>query len=364
MKKLFLLLVLVSPLMSFAQHDDIYFVPKKEKKVVVASSANDNSFVGLGDVEQSVYEEVDDIYNADEPIVYADDDFSYSTRIVRFRTPHTVVGSSLYWDLTYNSGMNNWLLYDDGFYLDIYPTYSNPLYYYPRNSHYWWTWDSWCHNDFYWSHNYWSYHHYYPTYHWNMYHHHYGTHFPLHFAHSSWKPSHKVHRDIPVNGGSRRVSNGGVSASKGRNDNGVVRGSNRPVVNRQTARPTNRVSSNGSGDRTNTVNVNSSVVNRTQQPRRASSTTVTERNSNNKATNVRANINRERMSGASDSQSNRSSYRSNSNSSSGEYNRTNSSSVSRQRSSSSSAGSASGGVRSGSSRSSSGSGSRSSSSRR
>ena len=39
MKKLFLLLVLAYPLISVAQHDDIYFVPKKEKKTVVESKA-------------------------------------------------------------------------------------------------------------------------------------------------------------------------------------------------------------------------------------------------------------------------------------------------------------------------------------
>lgn len=370
MKKLFLLLVLAYPLISVAQHDDIYFVPKKEKKTVVESKARDNSFVGLDDVEQSVYEDVDEIYTTSESFDYSDDDFRYSTRIVRFRSPHTLVGSTLYWDLTYNSGINDWMVYDDGYYLDIYPTYSNPVYYYPRRSHYWWGWDNWYHHDFYWSHNYWHYNHCYPTYHWNMHHHHHGAYFPPYFAHGSWKPSHKVHRDIPVNGGSRRVSN--VSTSNRRNnENGTVRGSSRPAVNQKTARPTNRVSSNSSGDRTNTVNrnanVRSSVPNRSQLPRRASSGTVTDRNSSGKATNVRASGNRERVSGSSASPSNRSTYRNNSSSSSSssrEYNRTNSSGVSRQRTSSSGAASVSGGARSGSSRSGSNSGSRSSSSRR
>ena len=364
MKKLFLLLVLAYPLLSVAQHDDIYFVPKKEKKTVVESKARDNSFVGLDDVEQSVYEDVDEVYTTSESFDYSDDDFRYSTRIVRFRSPHTLVGSTLYWDLTYNSGINDWMVYDDGYYLDIYPTYSNPMYYYPRRSHYWWGWDNWYHHDFCWSHNYWHYNHCYPTYHWNMHHHHHGVHFPPYFAHNSWKPSHKVHRDIPVNGGSRRVSN--VSTSNRRNnENGTVRGSSRPAVNPKTARPTNRVSSNSSGDRTNTVyrsdNVRSSAVDRSQQPRRASNGAVTDRNSSGKAANARANINRERVSGSSASQDNGSSY--NNSSSSREYNRTNSTGVSRQRSSSSSVG-ASGGIRSSSSRSGSNSGSRSGSSRR
>lgn len=365
MKKLFLLLVLAYPLISVAQHDDIYFVPKKEKKTVVESKARDNSFVGLDDVEQSVYEDVDEVYSTSESFDYSDDDFRYSTRIVRFRSPHTLVGSTLYWDLTYNSGINDWMVYDDGYYLDIYPTYSNPVYYYPRRSHYWWGWDNWYHHDFCWSHNYWHYNHCYPTYHWNMHHHHHGLHFPPYFAHNSWRPSHKVHRDIPVNGGSRRVNN--VSTSTRRNnENGTVRGSSRPAVNQKTARPTNRVSSNSSGDRTNTVNrsdnVRSSAVDRSQQPRRASNGAVTDRNSSGKAANARANINRERVSGSSASQNNGSSY--NNSSSSREYNRTNSTGVSRQRSSSSSVGSASGGIRSSSSRSGSNSGSRSGSSRR
>ena len=100
MKKLFLLLVLAYPLISVAQHDDIYFVPKKEKKTVVESKARDNSFVGLDDVEQSVYEDVDEVYTTSESFDYSDDDFRYSTRIVRFRSPHTLVGSTFYWDLT------------------------------------------------------------------------------------------------------------------------------------------------------------------------------------------------------------------------------------------------------------------------
>ena len=169
-----------------------------------------------------------------------------------------------------------------------------------------------------------------------------------------------------MNGGSRRVSN--VSTSNRRNnENGTVRGSGRPAANQQSGRYVNRT--NSSKEKTNTVNrsdnVRSSAVDRSQQPRRASSGTVTDRASNSKVTNVRASGNRERVSGSSTSQSNRSSYRSNSSSSSSrEYNRTNSSSVSRQRSSSSSVGSASGGARSGSSRSGSNSGSRSGSSRR
>ena len=44
MKKLVLFLLLTSPLLSWAQVDDMYFVPKKEKKVLVVKSAEEVYF--------------------------------------------------------------------------------------------------------------------------------------------------------------------------------------------------------------------------------------------------------------------------------------------------------------------------------
>ena len=54
MKKVFLLLMLVSPLLSIAQVDDMYFVPKKEKKVLVVKSAEEIYMEDVDSVELTI----------------------------------------------------------------------------------------------------------------------------------------------------------------------------------------------------------------------------------------------------------------------------------------------------------------------
>ena len=374
MKKLFLFLVFAYPLSLFAQHDDIYFVPKKEKKVVVSVTKTEN-LVLLED-EEDCYD--DEAYYTDD-YGYENDDFRYSTRIVRFRSPRSAVSSSLYWDLTYNCGINDWLVYDDGYYLDIYPTYSNSLYYYYRPSYNWWVWDHWYYHGYNWNYNYWG-HHYrnlHPQYNWGWSHH-----YHPHFAYNSLRPVHRINKNVPLKGTGRVATDNRTVKSGVRKDKGNVNAgrSNGYTLNRQGVQATNRTNKTVVNNKTDVVKRNDDLRSssaprqqqrvisngnikqnniRTQQQRRPVSASVTDKRENGKSNNVRTDVNKERQSKSSSSSSNsnvRSTYRSNSSSSSGEYNRPSSTSVLRQRNSSSSGQSSVGNLRSsGSSHSSSGS---------
>ena len=372
MKKLILLLLLVYPMLSFAQHDDIYFVPKKEKKVVASVTKTEN-IVLLEDEDEWCDEET---YYTDD-YGYENDDFRYSTRIVRFRSPRSIVSSSLYWDLRYNCGIDDWIVYDDGYYLDIYPTYSNSLYYYSRPSYNWWVWDHWYYYGYNRRYNYWGYNYLYPSYHWAWNHHLPGWHISG-IAHNSTRPGHKVHRNVPLRGNAR-VAAGNRNVNSGvRKENGVVK-SNRPGTNTPTRRNVqmpNRVSKPTVNNKANAVkrknesrpsvapryhqqrvvgNINDRPKYvRPQQTNRPASGAI-DKNENSKSYNVREKVNKERQSKSPSKSSSRDSYRSSS-SSSKEYTRPSSTSVSRQRGSSSNGQSSVGSFRnSGSSRGSSGS---------
>ena len=99
MKKFALLLMLVYPVLSWAQVDDLYYVPKKEKTVLVVKSAEDVYFVGDNDVV--IEDDVEDVYITDDSDGYYTndlydvvDDYTYSTRIIRFHSPRKRRGSS------------------------------------------------------------------------------------------------------------------------------------------------------------------------------------------------------------------------------------------------------------------------------
>ena len=120
MKKFALLLMLVYPFITWAQVDDVYFVPKKEKKVVVVKSAEEVYFVGDDDML------VEEVYETDgEGVYYTNDlydvvdDYTYSNRIIRFGSPRRLLSSNLYWNLRYDYGINDWLIYDDGYTINI-----------------------------------------------------------------------------------------------------------------------------------------------------------------------------------------------------------------------------------------------------
>ena len=96
MKKFAFLLMLIIPLASIAQ-DDIYYVPKKAKKVLVVKSAEDSYFVDADDTGYEEYEEEDEsVYYTNDPDYLYDDDYTYSKRIVRFRSPRRLVASSTF----------------------------------------------------------------------------------------------------------------------------------------------------------------------------------------------------------------------------------------------------------------------------
>lgn len=231
MKSLVLLLLLVAPFVSKAQ-DDVYFVPKKAKKVLDVKSSEGSYF--SDDVEansEGSYtasysdEEVDDVYYTDEPELLVENDYNYSTRIVRFRSPGRLYSSNLYWDLMYDCGVKDWLVHDTGYSLDIYPTVNNPLFYwssvhyYPYDTYYAWRYNrwNWYMNNCTWFgiNNHWAYFtpswYYYPGI---YYHHHHSSHW---FGYGSWTSGHRVYRDIPTNS----YNAGRTSARAGRPSNAV-----------------------------------------------------------------------------------------------------------------------------------------------
>ena len=345
MRKLVLLFVLAYPLVSMAQRNDIYFIPKKAETIVI-----------LEDEDPCYEDEYVEENSADDSYVYDEDDFRYSTRIVRFRNTNSCLGSPLYWDLMYHNTYNDWLLYDNGYYIDIYPTYNN-----------WWGWNSWYHTSWY---DPWRYHHHYPSYHWNGHHHIHGGFRPPYINNNSWRPAHKVHTNVPVR---KEVRNTNTASNGVRRNNNTARPARgeAPVVNRQSGQTSNRVrpatpghrvnapARNNNGETTtvrrqqpqrvtNGGKVNQSGGVRTQQPRRTSVPATDSKNDKVNSTQTRNSANSVRSSRtSSSSSSSRSSYRSSS-SSSGEYNRPSSTSVSRQRSSSSGGSSMSGVARGGS----------------
>lgn len=214
-------LVLVSPLVAMAQVDDVYFVPTKEneeKVLVVKSTAekyniDNTSASSMRNVDEynrrsTAYTNAPDEYideNYTDEYVYEDDsydDYSYSTRIIRFRNPRRTVYSSIYWDLMYGCGINDWLIYDNGYSIDIYPTYNNPFYFWSDfafswNPFSWYSWHSWHHAA------HWGWHHpYYSHYYGHCYDHYYGhhNHIAMRPNHNYWSPSRRNTRYIPTNG--------------------------------------------------------------------------------------------------------------------------------------------------------------------
>ncbi len=206
MKKIAFLLLLTFPLAIFAQVDDIYFVPKKEKKVLVVEGAEDAYFVDADELAGGDADVVVDGHEYDtyiENMYYTNDvddvydDYGYSSRIIRFRSPGRLLSSNLYWDLTYNCGINDWLVYDNGYSIDIYPTSINPFYWsdfrYGWSAYNYWNWNSW-YRPHYWYDHYWNTHWgcaWYGNHYYGGWHDHY---------HASWKPSGRRPYSITTNG--------------------------------------------------------------------------------------------------------------------------------------------------------------------
>lgn len=273
-------LVLVSPLVVTAQVDDVYFVPTKEneeKVLVVKSTAekyniDNTSESSMRNVDEynrrsTAYTNAPDEYideNYTDEYVYEDDsydDYSYSTRIIRFRNPRRAVYSSIYWDLMYGCGINDWLIYDNGYSIDIYPTYNNPFYFWSDfafswNPFSWYSWHSW-HNA-----AHWGWHHpYYSHYYGHCYDHYYGhhNHIAMHPNHNYWSPSRRNNRYIPTNGA---VGGGRYERGEGSRGNRVA-ASDKNNSGRVNLRGNagNRSDKVASADRGTSNNNNSSRVN-------------------------------------------------------------------------------------------------------
>ena len=176
-KLLVSMLVACLPWLAMAQSsDDLYFIPKKEKKVeakervgivprkVMNETVNelpagtrlvvkdvkgrtrdvdeynrrytskDNTFSYENDtlfVTEKPYGERGEWVNGFEG---SESDYEYAMRLVRFRSPRYAipVSSPLYWDVVYGAYPSwEWNVYDDGLYAYAFPTMSNRL---------WWDW--------------------------------------------------------------------------------------------------------------------------------------------------------------------------------------------------------------------------------
>ena len=361
-----LIVSLASPFAAMAQVDDVYFVPSKksEEKVLVIKSTAEKYNISTASASQgrdvdeynrrstaytdSPDEYIDENYNGDysyEEGAY--DDYSYSTRIIRFRNPRRAMYSPIYWDLMYGCGVSDWLIYDNGYSIDIYPTYNNHLYFYSDfafgwNPFSWYSWSCWHYPGYY------GWHH---PYHSPYYNHFYGHYYPGHLTAGVgggyWGPARRSTRFVPTNGA---VSGGGRSArgEGARSERGTVsssradRGSMRADGNvrrngstgngRSMAQSGNKRNESGAGFRIEsndgkTQGRDNAI--RRQQPTRGSVNNGGNRGVNG---NVNAGVRQESSKGASGSSS---VNRRESGASSG-YNRPSSTSTVRSRSSSSS----------------------------
>ena len=168
---LFSLVVAVIPFFSFAQIDDMYFVPQKETKEqkeqqtrsqpsmhaisesVATTASNEHVQNNARDVDEynrryrwendstaANEEETANEENARaDSIQGLEEDYQYTKRILRFNTPTigVAVSSPLYWDLRYGPNSIYWDVYDDGFYAYAYPSswYWGPHWHHPHWGH-------------------------------------------------------------------------------------------------------------------------------------------------------------------------------------------------------------------------------------
>lgn len=311
-----------------AQVDDMYFVPKKKKVQKVEESSSYEfettqqrvSLPAERDADEynrrpgagnSGYNDEDTEYDNEEYNESVaedvdDTEFCYSSRIVRFHSPHRVIVSSpWYWDVVYTSGIDNWVICDDGIYWELYPMYDpwfqsswSWAYGWPYYSPYWnhyGCWSGW-HASHYW----WHHHHH----HYNYFHPHWGGHYNNHFAGgrhfrdgrippiADLRTGNTIARgtNIERNNGLRRGEMSGSIAQS--NNRGSIGSQNRGTNRNGTTIDRGTVSRRGEvNGRTN----NRGVVNKERQSRTNNRSTVnsSERRSNNRGT-VRQNSERER----------------------------------------------------------------------
>ena len=236
MKKIISLFLMLSPFAVLAQVDDIYFVPERETRVLVVRSTEEAYFVDADDYYNTAGEDVAEeaYFTNDLDDILDDTDYRYSSRIIRFRSPGRVLSTNLYWSLNYDCGINDWLVYDNGYSIDIYPTSINPLYWggfnFGYSSYNYWNWHSW-YRPSYWYDDCWHYHspHYWHS-NWPLYGYHghgYGR--PVKWAHSvptmGSVANNRIdnhHNVTRVPGSGRPSISVGVPNRGDRGNNGVV----------------------------------------------------------------------------------------------------------------------------------------------
>lgn len=128
MKRICLLVFSISPLLLFAQINDMFYVPKKEVKMDNVSTILSTGEDEWGSVSNRTTRDVDEYnrrggYNAPANTISADaveniivnnyqeesNDYDYSTRIVRFHNPTSVVVTTYdYWDPYPTYYYDNW----------------------------------------------------------------------------------------------------------------------------------------------------------------------------------------------------------------------------------------------------------------
>ncbi len=340
---IFILMMLVFPAGIIAQVDDLYYVPtkKKVKKEVKATTSsntikidpatnatqNGTNVVRIGQKSNIVNGIDEDAYNRrsttstysteqeyaeeevyeeeyiDEPA--SDADYTYSSRIVRFHSPRraVVLSSPLYWDVVYNCGLDNWTIYDDGIYWDVYPDYSySSIYVSPWYSPSW-SWYTgcgwgfsfgWGHSSWYWNIGYHHPHWYYPYYPIGGIHHHHGHHIGgwRHSFNGGYREAVYSNRNgggrtgyVPRATGPSRADAGVRAGTVARNNRSASAQSDR------TGRRTNnaqRVYDRPSSTRTN-VTRNGVTNERTRNNSNIERTNNSTRVNNNRGTNTRTN---------------------------------------------------------------------------
>lgn len=234
MKKLILLIIsaFVTGVCSYAQDDDLYFVPSKSDKAEAEPDKPGRAtYTPLAETESSNwaenredYRDVDDYnrrgHRADTTLRYNDEDESedygtYTTRIVRFHSPRIGVYVS------------------SPYYIDVYDYWYDPWYYSTWYDPWYAPWYGWgWHSAYYWHSWGWGWH--YPHYGWGWHYPHYGWGW-AHHAPSNARYGHNggwvSYSSRPASGGTRyagreygnRYGNGRPSRNFGNNYNNNAR---------------------------------------------------------------------------------------------------------------------------------------------
>lgn len=151
MKNLIITLLLLIPVLSKAQDDDLYFIPEKPVTRTVDKAKTNSENHEIIDYHSSSRNEDEynrmysfsgddqnagsaDTVNVEEDNFEDKDDYEYSRRILRFRSPRIgmIVSSPLYWDMVYTYGAYDY----------IYDTYYDPFYW-GYGWGYAWSWGPW-----------------------------------------------------------------------------------------------------------------------------------------------------------------------------------------------------------------------------